>query len=362
MRYAFARYDRGGITLEGLAGELAERGYPPPERKGSRRKGPPAWTWSVLKRLLKNPAYTGAVVWGRRSQGKYSRINGAPGRADGGRRSEANGPEGWFVRPGSHEALVSPEVFDRVQRRLSDHHRGGRGPDNLGRYLLSGLCRCGHCGRPLAGVSMNGHRLYRCRPVDQAGRKVCGWRAVEEGKLLEQVVVALQAALLDEPVWEAALAQAREELRQAAAPEKAEALRRRMGELEGQVAAGNRRLLQLPDDRLAGAVEALRELEGELAGLRQLQERLAQEKPVRDVEADLAACREWVGALVQAVPRRDVPEVAGALRGLLTVGVRSVAVNWRTESYGRRNRYVPVGGEVELHGSNWRALRQLNGW
>jgi site-specific DNA recombinase len=93
MRYAFARYDRGGITLEGLAGELAERGYPPPERKGSRRKGPPAWTWSVLKRLLKNPAYTGAVVWGRRSQGKYSRINGAPGRADGGRRSEANGPE-----------------------------------------------------------------------------------------------------------------------------------------------------------------------------------------------------------------------------------------------------------------------------
>jgi hypothetical protein len=54
--------------------------------------------------------------------------------------------------------------------------------------------------------------------------------------------------------------------------------------------------------------------------------------------------------------------VAGALRGLLTTGVRAVEVHWRTESYGKRNRYVPVGGTVELHGPNWEALRQLHGW
>ena len=86
------------------------------------------------------------------------------------------------------------------------------------------------------------------------------------------------------------------------------------------------------------------------------------QNPVRDVEADLAACREWVGALVGAVPRREVPEVAGALRGLLTAGVRRVEVRWRTDRQGRRNRYIPEGGGVELHGPNWRALRQLNAW
>jgi site-specific DNA recombinase len=362
IRYAFARYDRGGITLQELADELTARGYPPPQRKGSRRKGPPAWTWNTLKRYLKNPQYTGAIVWGRRSQGKYNRITGAPGRADGGKPMVANDPSDWFVRPGSHEALVSQEVFDRVQRRLSDHHRGGRGPNNLGRYMLSGLCCCGHCGRPLAGVSINGQRYYRCRPTDHTGKAVCGWRAVEEGALLEKVVSALEAALLDEAVWEDALARARRELEQAAAPEKAESLRRRAQELEGQIAAGNRRLLQLPDDRLPGAVEALRELEGELAGLRQLEDRLAQEKPVRDVEADLAACREWVGALAGAAAHRETPEVAGALRGLLTAGVRRVEVRWRTDRQGRRNRYTPEGGVVELHGTNWRALRQLNAW
>jgi hypothetical protein len=128
------------------------------------------------------------------------------------------------------------------------------------------------------------------------------------------------------------------------------------------VAAGNRRLLQLPDDRLSGALEALRELESELAGLRQLEDRLVQEKSVRDVEVVLAACRECVGALAGAAAHRETPEVAGALRELLTAGVRRVEVRWRQERQGRRNRYTPGGGVVELHGSNWRALRQLNDW
>jgi DNA invertase Pin-like site-specific DNA recombinase len=362
VRYAFVRYDRGGITLEGLANELTARGFPPPDRKGSRRKAAPAWNWDSVKRILKRLVYTGVVVWGQRSQGKYNRITGAPGKADGGPREQANDPSVWLVRPGSHEALTSREVFDRIAQRLADHHRGGRGPHNLGRYVLSGLCRCGHCGRTLAGVPMNGQRLYRCRPKDHTGKVVCGCRAVEEGALLEKVVSALEAALLDEAVWDAALAQARKELEQASAPDRIETLRKRAAELEGQIAAGNRRLLQLPDDRLAGAVEALRELEGELSGLRQLEERLTQEKPVRDIEADLAACREWVGALAGAVPHRDNPEVAGALRGLLVAGVRSVEVHWRTEPFGRKNRYIPTGGVVELHGPNWRTLRQLNAW
>ena len=378
VRYAFVRYDRGGIPLQELADELTARGYPPPERKQAKRarrarakrtsqpaaeKRTLVWTWTGVRRILKNPQYTGSVVWGRRSQGKYTRLAGGPGRADGGRPSEKAAQEGWFVRPGSHEALVSEEVFNRVQRRLSDHHRGGRGPRNLGAYLLSGLCRCGHCGRQLAGVSMKGKRFYRCHPVDKDGRQVCGWRAVEEGKLLERVIGALEAALLDEATWEAALEKAREELRRQAAPGRTESIRGRIEDLEGKIAAGNRRLLQLPDDRLPGAVEALRELEGELAGLRQLEARVTKEGPVRDVEEDLAACREWVGALTQAVDRLDNSEVAGALRGLLTAGVRAVEVNWRTEPFGRKkNRYIPTSGVVELHGPNWQALRQLHAW
>ncbi len=182
VRYAFGRYERGGITLEQLAFDLASRNYPPPERKGSPRKNPPAWSAGALKRILKNPQYTGARVWGWRSQGKYTRLAGGPGRADGGRPGEWNDPSSWFVRPGSHEALVTQEVFARVQSRLSDHHRGGRGAHNLGGYLLSGLCSCGHCGRLLSGVPLRGTRYYRCRPTDEAGRPVCGWRSVEEGE------------------------------------------------------------------------------------------------------------------------------------------------------------------------------------
>ena len=80
----------------------------------------------------------------------------------------------WF--PGRHEAIVTPELFARA-------HRGWvPGRKRLGRHPLSGVVRCGLCGK-VAATEHNGKgsRFYRCwnrgRGCDQPSRSVQGHRA-----------------------------------------------------------------------------------------------------------------------------------------------------------------------------------------
>ncbi len=76
----------------------------------------------------------------------------------------------WFA--GIHSPLVSPELFDAAQRA---HTPGKR----RSKDLLSGLVRCGLCGR-VAGVHYNnrGQAIYRCRHrgegCPQSGRSANG--------------------------------------------------------------------------------------------------------------------------------------------------------------------------------------------
>jgi site-specific DNA recombinase len=84
----------------------------------------------------------------------------------------------WFK--GHHEPIVTPELFDRA-------HRGWvPGRKRLGRHPLSGVVRCGLCGRAAATEDNGkGARFYRCwhrgRGCDQPSRSV---RGIERAALL----------------------------------------------------------------------------------------------------------------------------------------------------------------------------------
>ena len=90
---AFDRYVTGEWTLQRLAGELAHQGL---TNRGQRGKSPAPITWQGLAKILANPVYIGVVEW--------------------------NG----IQYPGTHEPLVAPEVFRRVQELLAA--RAARGP------------------------------------------------------------------------------------------------------------------------------------------------------------------------------------------------------------------------------------------
>ena len=71
--------------------------------------------------------------------------------------------EDWIVVEGTHEAIVSKEVFDAVQEKLELNSRK-RSKTHNNNYPLKGLVKCGGCGQNLQHVT-------RCNPHFKCPRK-----------------------------------------------------------------------------------------------------------------------------------------------------------------------------------------------
>jgi site-specific DNA recombinase len=100
-------------------------------------------------------------------------------------------------RPGRWEALITPELFERVQARIANHRRVPR--QASGRYLLTGLLRCPRCASRMAGKQTSGSKpaRYHCLSFNLGARAPvpgCSFSAAcfrVDGPVLETVGVLL---------------------------------------------------------------------------------------------------------------------------------------------------------------------------
>lgn len=147
----FKRYASGSTTLSQLALWMNEQGlrtrnmHKLPGPDGALSAEPRLFTTASIRGILHNPFYTGKV--------KYN--------------------DDLF--PGTHEPLVSQEIFDTVQVTLKKN--SGRSetlsPGPTREYLLKGLVRCAYCGMPMwAQTYHNGQRYYREHKASR-GHGVC---------------------------------------------------------------------------------------------------------------------------------------------------------------------------------------------
>jgi DNA invertase Pin-like site-specific DNA recombinase len=98
--------------------------------------------------ILKNPTYAGAYAYGKTAV-VTDAFNGAPRR-----RWLVKPREQWSVLiPDHHEGYISWDVYQRIQRMLSENRSRpevpGAGAAKRGPALLAGLLRCRRCGRKL---------------------------------------------------------------------------------------------------------------------------------------------------------------------------------------------------------------------
>jgi DNA invertase Pin-like site-specific DNA recombinase len=149
-----------------------------------------AWqlpTNAFLQNLLRNPAYAGAYVWGRREvrmafeDGRLRKRQGRLRRAEQCR---------VFLRD-HHAGYIPWETFeDHLQILRANDMKGESdesvGPVRAGQGLLAGLLRCGRCGRKLH-VRYWGKRgtaaRYLCQGAFQGGGEYCqgfGGRLVDD--------------------------------------------------------------------------------------------------------------------------------------------------------------------------------------
>jgi DNA invertase Pin-like site-specific DNA recombinase len=137
--------------------------YPPPvPNDPARALG--AWCDSTVTNILRNPKYTGYMVWNRVSENTTGRVNP---------------PEAWVWSPEpTHPAILTRELFDQAGLVGARHagSRDGDGP-NLAHphtkrtYLLRSMVFCAACGRRMRGHTIQQRRYtyYTCRLAEAPG-------------------------------------------------------------------------------------------------------------------------------------------------------------------------------------------------
>lgn len=125
------------------------------------------WTYSTIHKILQNEMYLGNMVQGKKTQW----MNG---------RQKAMDKEDWVIVPGTHEAIVTRETWEKTQILL---RRRARMPEFAGKAgTFAGFLKCGECGRAL--VKKGGKNIYYCcGTYVRAGKNFC-----TPHKILEQML------------------------------------------------------------------------------------------------------------------------------------------------------------------------------
>ena len=161
-----------GSGLKEICKELNERGV---TNRGKR------WYKGTLHYVLRNEAYTGTAVWGKTSKGEKTQD---PVRVEG----------AW-------PALVSRGLFEDVQQAMRERAPKVRRPARVGsRFLLSGLLKCGVCGRPYSaqGAKSGQFAYYICGTLFREGAGTCSARYLNAPRLETFVVEKIRERILNE--------------------------------------------------------------------------------------------------------------------------------------------------------------------
>ena len=137
------------------------------------------WSKNGVHIILRNPVYTGTLVWGTDSKDKAEPV-----------RVEKAFP-----------AIVSKAHFKRVNRKLRSRAPKRSHPRRVGSsYLLSGLIKCKACNRALSGQDAKSGRFsyYVCQSVMKRGSGACDAPRLNARRFEELVVGKIRENILTE--------------------------------------------------------------------------------------------------------------------------------------------------------------------
>ncbi len=168
-----------GLACSGVAKALNDQSIP--------TKAGAKWDSRTISRMSTNPAYIGITYYGQTRGSRKTKLIKQP-------------ESSWDMLPDTTPAIISKELFDRVQlKRQKDReiHRA----KNKHEYMLRSHVICGYCGSPLVGSFLNHrYRYYHCRGTypTPAREKICNARYIR-ADCLEDVVWQNIKKVLENP-------------------------------------------------------------------------------------------------------------------------------------------------------------------
>ena len=287
------------------------------------------WDFSVIKDILMNPVYTGAIA----SQKKEYRFKiGTIGEKK---------PEDWIVVENQHEPIVDRKTFDIVQSKLKSRQRPRQG----GEYsLFAGLIKCGECGKSLTIRYTNDkhpRQIYSCKTYNAFGKNHCTQHRVEYDTLYSLVLSKIRecasAALMDGEAVAGKLTDTCE----AEQKGQREALERSLTKDEERLDVLEKMVLRLYEDMVAGRIsEANFNLLMEKTQTEQaeLKAKIAEGRKKLADEIQLACdARRWVEAIQEYA---DITELDAATLNRL---IKEIVVHESIDS--DKTRHI----SIEIH-------------
>ena len=177
--FGFAADGKGKNWIKGY---LNSNGIPTPSEymvahglsaKNNRNREHPMWTVTTIGDIIRNQTYIGNTCWNK------SRQNISTGR-----KNVKNKRDDWTVIEGTHEPIVSRDVFDRANERAFT------GKHNQITGKACPLVYCAYCGRSMSAPKDKNHIRYRCvNGYGEFAREDCKRTRIKAADL-EQAVLA----------------------------------------------------------------------------------------------------------------------------------------------------------------------------
>ena len=158
-----------------IAKHLTEIGQPTPARVAGKRNAGLYWHSTTIQKMLQNPHYKGDLVQNRETT--ISVVND--------KRKQVK-KEDMIIVENTHEAIISKEDFEKVQKLIESKKVKGRGKIKEQKHLFTNLIFCKDCGSAL--WYRKNVKSYNCGKYIKHGKIACVPHIVKEDDLKEIIL------------------------------------------------------------------------------------------------------------------------------------------------------------------------------
>lgn len=208
-----------------------------------------SWGKTTVYKILSNEAYIGTLVWGRSNNRDLPPV-----------RVESALP-----------VIIDQDTFQQVQALLKERAFTNVHPKRVvSNYLLSGLAKCGYCGKSLIGQDAKGGKFhyYVCGTLQKKGSGSCSAIYTRKNKLEQAVIRKIKDHILTYENLKELVNLTNEEMDTATSD-----YRERLNIISAEINAVNQRLERLYDALETGSLR-LADLAPRIQRLRHKQEQL----------------------------------------------------------------------------------------
>ena len=152
-------------------------------KSGFKRQVQCAWSPVAIHRILRNEMYTGTLVQGKTSTPNYKIKD-----------RTTKDREDWIRTENAHEAIISPAIFDLVQKLMLEDSRSASSDDSV--HLFSGKIFCRDCQSSMIRKktkSAGREYVYFVCGTNKKDRSVCSAHSVTEEAVYHAVLAVIQA-------------------------------------------------------------------------------------------------------------------------------------------------------------------------